>query len=127
MEEQELIRKSVREYASPPILVWKKDGSLWLCTDFRWLNMRTLKDAHPLLHQSDCLEALGGNIYFSTMDLTSGFYNVPMAEVDKKYTASTTPMGLYEYNRMPHRLCNSLTSFMRMMLIIFGDLNFSSL
>lgn len=127
MEEQEIIRKSVSEYASPLVLVWKKDGGLRLCTDFRWLNARTLKDAHPLPHQSDCLAALGGNTYFSTMDLTSGFYNIPMAEGDKKYTAFTTPMGLYEYNRMPQGLCNSPASFMRMMLSIFGDLNFSHL
>lgn len=127
MEEQEIIRKSASEYASPLVLVWKKDGSLRICTDFRWLNARTLKDAHPLPHQSDCLAALGGNTYFSTMDLTSGFYNVPMAEEDKKYTAFTTPMGLYEYNRMPQGLCNSPASFMRMMLSIFGDLNFGSL
>lgn len=115
MEEQEIIRKSVSEYASPLVLVWKKDGSLRLCTDFRWLNVRTLKDAHPLPHQSDYLAALDGNTYFSTMDLTSGFYNIPMAEEDKKYTAFMTQMELYEYNRMPQGLCNSPASFMRMM------------
>ncbi|KAI4905797.1 hypothetical protein NFI96_024895 [Prochilodus magdalenae] len=127
MEEQGIIRKSVSEYASPLVMVWKRDGSLRICTDFRWLNARTLKDAHPLPHQSDCLAALGGNTYFSTMDLTSGFYNIPMQEEDKKYTAFTTPLGLHEYNRMPQGLCNSPASFMRMMLSIFGDLNFSSL
>lgn len=127
MEEQGIIRKSVSEYASPLVLVWKKDGGLRVCTDFRWLNARTMKDAHPLPHQSDCLVALGGNTLFSTMDLTSGFYNIPMAEEDKKYTAFTTPVGLHEYNRMPQGLCNSPASFMRMMLSIFGDLNFSSL
>ena len=60
MEEQEIIRKSVSEYASL-VMVWKKDGGLHICTDFRWLNARTLKDAHPLPHQSDCFAALGGN------------------------------------------------------------------
>lgn len=89
--------------------------------------MRSLKDAHPLPHQSDCLAALDGNTYFSTMDLTSGFNNIPMAEESKKHTAFTTLMGLYEYTRMPHGLCNSPASSMRMMLSIFGDLNFSSL
>ena len=115
------------DYASPLVLVWKKDGGLRICTDFRWLNARTLKDAHPLPHQSDCLAALGGNTFFSTMDLTSGFYNIPMAEEDKKYTAFTTPLGLHEYNRITQGLCNSPASFMRMMLSIFGDFNFSSL
>lgn len=127
MEEQGIIRKSVSEYASPLVMVWKKDGALRICTDFRWLNARTLKDAHPLPHQSDCLAALGGNAFFSTMDLTSGFYNISIHEDDKKFTAFTTPLGLHEYNRLPQGLCNSPAAFMRMMLHIFGDLNFSSL
>jgi len=127
MEEKGIIRKSSSEYASPLVMVWKKDGGLRICTDFRWLNARTLKDAHPLPHQSDCLAALGGNCLFSTMDLTSGFYNIPMHEDDKKYTAFTSPLGLHEYNRMPQGLCNSPASFMRMMTGIFGDMNFTKL
>ncbi len=127
MEEKGIISKSVSEYASPLVMVWKKDGNLRVCTDFRWLNAKTVKDAHPLPHQADCLAALGGNAFFSTMDLTSGFYNVPLHVSDRRYTAFTTPMGLYEYNHLPQGLCNSPASFMRMMLSIFGDLNFSSL
>lgn len=127
MEEKEIIRKSTSEYASPLVLAWKKNGDLRICTDFRWLNKRTLKDAHPLPHQADCLAALGGNCLFSTMDLTSGFYNMPLHEDDRKYSAFTTPMGLYEYNRLPMGLCNSPGSFMRMMISIFGDQNYLSL
>ncbi|KAL1252257.1 hypothetical protein QQF64_020053 [Cirrhinus molitorella] len=127
MEDQGIIRKSTSEFASPLVMVWKKDGSLRNCTDFRWLNARTLKAVHPLPHQSDCLASLGGNVFFSTMDLTSGFYNMPMHEEDKKYTAFITPLCLDEYNRMPQGLCNSPTSFMRMMLCIFGDLKFTQL
>lgn len=74
------VRKSVSEFALPLVLCWKKDGNLRICTDFRWLNARTVKDAHPLPHQEDCLAALGGNLFFSTMDLTSGFYNIPLHE-----------------------------------------------
>ncbi|KAJ8416356.1 hypothetical protein AAFF_G00356440 [Aldrovandia affinis] len=127
MEMKGIISKSLSEYASPLVMVWKKNGDLRICTDFRWLNAKTIKDAHPLPHQADCLAALGGNALFSTMDLTSGFYNVPLHESDRKFTAFTTPMGLYEYNRLPQGLCNSPASFMRMMFSIFGDLNFSSL
>lgn len=127
MEEKEIIRKSTSEFASPLVLVWKKNGDLRVCTDFRCLNKRTLKDAHPLPHQADCLAALGGNSLFSTMDLTSGFYNMPLHEDDRKYSAFTTPMGLYEYNRLPQGLCNSPGSFMHMMTSIFGDQNFLSL
>ncbi len=127
MEEKEIIRRSTSEYASPLVLVWKKNGDLRVCTDFRWLNRRTIKDAHPLPHQADCLAALGGNALFSTMDLTSGFYNMPLHEDDRKFTAFTTPMGLFEYNRLPQGLCNSPGSFMRMMYSIFGDQNFLSI
>lgn len=127
MEERDIIRKSNSEYASPLVLVWKKDGSLRICTDFRWLNAKTVKDAHPLPHQADALAALSGNVLFSTMDLTSGFYNVPLYEPHKKYTAFSSPFGLHEYNRMPQGLSNSPATFMRMMMSIFGDENFSSL
>ncbi len=127
MEDKEIIRKSSSEFASPLVLVWKKNGDLRICTDFRWLNARTVKDAHPLPHQADVLAALGGNAYFSTMDLTSGYYNIPLHEDDKKFTAFCSPLGLHEYNRLPQGLCNSPATFMRMMLTVFGDQNFLSL
>lgn len=61
MEEKDIIRKSSSEWASPLVLVWKKNGELRICVDYRWLNGRTVKDAHPVPHQADCLAALGGN------------------------------------------------------------------
>ncbi|RXN16245.1 gypsy retrotransposon integrase 1 [Labeo rohita] len=126
MEEKGIIRKSHSDYASPLVLVWKKNGDLRICTDFRWLNARTVRDAYPLPHQSDVLAALGGNAFFSTMDLTSGYYNVPLEEEHKKYTAFSSPFGLHEYNRLPQGLSNSPATFMRMMMSVFGDENFSS-
>ncbi|TKS64941.1 Retrovirus-related Pol polyprotein from transposon opus [Collichthys lucidus] len=63
----------------------------------------------------------------SMMDLTSGFYNMPLHEDDRKYSAFTTNMDLYEYNHLPQGLCNSPGSFMRMMTSIFGDQNYLSL
>ncbi|KAL0147456.1 hypothetical protein M9458_057241 [Cirrhinus mrigala] len=104
MEEREIILKSSSEFASPLVLVWKKSGDLRICTDFRWINARTIKDAHPLPHQADALAVLGGNAYFSTMDLTSGYYNVEVHEDD--FNPAT---------------------FMRKMLTIFRDQNFISL
>ncbi len=127
MEARGIIQKSNSEWASPLVLVWKPSGELRICTDFRWLNQRTEKDAYPLPHQADALASLGGNCYFSTMDLTSGFYNIPIHEEDRKYTACTTPVGLYEYNRMAQGLCNSPATFSRMMTAIFGDQNYLSL
>lgn len=90
-------------------------------------NAHTKKDAHPLPHQFDCLAALGGNAIFIAMDLTSEFYNIAIANDDKKLTAFTTPMGLYAFNRLPQGLCNSPASSMRLMMGIFGDQNFLTL
>lgn len=127
MEEREIIRKSSSKFASPLVLAWNKSGDMRVCNDFRWLNAQTIKDVHPLPHPADALAALGDNAYFSTMDLMSGYYNVEVHEADRKYTAITSPFGLYEYNHMPQGLCSSPTTFMRMMLSIFGDQNFLSL
>lgn len=74
MEDRDIIRKSMSEYTSPLILVCKKNGDLRLCKDFCcW--MHALSRMH-IPHQADALAALGGNAFFSTMDLTSGYYNV---------------------------------------------------
>lgn len=92
-EECEIICKSASEWASLLVLVWMKSDDLWICVDYRWLNTRTTKEAHPLLHQAVSVATLGGNAFFSTMDLTSGFYNIEMTKEDRKFTAFTTPMG----------------------------------
>ncbi len=63
-------------------------------------------------------------MFFSTMDMTAGYYNIPLHEHDRKYTAFSSPLGLHEYNRLPQGLCNSPATFMRMVLTIFGDQNF---
>ena len=63
--------------------------------------MLGLSDAYLLPHQSDVLAALGRNAFCSTTDLTSGYYNVPLPEEHKKYTAFSSPFGLREYNRLP--------------------------
>ncbi len=81
----------------------------------------------PCLTKQIAWRPWAGNSVFSAMDLTSGFYNIAMAEEDKKLTAFTTSMGLYEFNRLPQGLCNSPASFMRLMTNIFGDQNFLTL
>lgn len=63
--------------------------------------------AHLLLHQAEALAAVGSNPFFSTMDLTSGYYNVEVHKDNKRFTAFNVPFGLNEYNRLPQGLCNS--------------------
>ena len=106
------------------VLVRKKDGSLRFCIDFRRLNTLTVKDSHPLPCICETLESLAGTAHYSTIDMNSGFWQVPMDEESKQYTAFTLgSMGLYECESMPFGLCNALPTFQRLMLNCLGELN----
>ncbi|KAK7915390.1 hypothetical protein WMY93_011151 [Mugilogobius chulae] len=69
MVERDIIRKSSSEYASPLVIVSKKTGDLRICNDFRWLNARTVKDAHPLPHPADALSALGESLALERLEM----------------------------------------------------------
>ena len=98
------------------VLVRKKDGSLHFCIDFRKLNSLTVKDSHLLPHICKTLESLAGAAHFSTFDMNSGFWQIPMAEESKQYTAFTLgSMSLYECKSMLFGLCNTLPTFQRLM------------
>ena len=102
----------------------KKDGSLRFCIDFRRLNALTVKDSHPLPCICETLESLAGAAHYLTFDLNSGFWQVPMDEESKQYTAFTLgSMGLYECESMPFRLCNAPPTFQRLMQNCLGELN----
>lgn len=117
----QVIRESCSPYASPIVLVKKKDGSLRMCVDYRQLNAKTRKDAFPLPRIEESLDALTGARWFSTMDLASGYNQVEVTEKDRPKTAFCTPFGLFEWNRMPFGLCNAPGTFQRLMQRIFGD------
>ena len=91
------IRPSQSPWCNAVVLVWKKDGGLWFCIDFRRLNARTKKDSYPLPHMQETMESMVGAQFFSTMDLKSGFWQVKMAEKSRQYTAFTVgSMGIFE-------------------------------
>ena len=102
----------------------KKDRSLRFCIDFRKLNALTVKDSHPLPRICETLESLAGAAHYSTFDLNSGFWQVPMDEESKQYTAFTLgSMVLYECESMPFGLCNAPPTFQRLMQNCLGELS----
>lgn len=110
-----VIRPSDSSWAFREVLVRKKDGTTRFCIDYRLLNAITKKDAYPLPRLDDSLDAMGGAVWFCTLDLASGYWQVPLAEKDKGKTAFATRSGLYEYNVMPFGLTNAPATFERLM------------
>ena len=121
MVRQGVVSPSASPFNSPLILVPKKDGSFRPCVDFRALNSITLPDRYPLPVLSEVLNSLGGKKVFSTLDLLSGFWQVPLAEESKELTAFSTPSGHFKFEVMPFGLRNSPITFVRLMSMVFGN------
>lgn len=109
-------------WASPIVLVRKKDQTYRFCVDFRKLNKVTVKNAYPLPMVSVTLDKLRNAHYLSTLDIKSAFWQIPMAEDSKKYTAFTVPnRGLFQFRRMPFGLCNAPAIWQRLMDRVLGS------
>ena len=123
--DEEIIRPSVSPYGSPVLLVSKPDGTYRMVVDYRQLNSQTVMDNFPLCRIQDSLESLGSANakFFSTLDLQSGYHQVPIEEKSKQYTAFVTHDGLFEFNRLSFGLANAPACFSRLMTRVLQGLN----
>ncbi|KAE9327482.1 hypothetical protein PR003_g16010 [Phytophthora rubi] len=121
-QELSLIRPSSSPWASPVLMIRKPDGGIRFCIDYRRLNAVTIKDCYPMPLIDDILDVLGKAKLFSTMDIASGYWNVPMAADSIEKTAFTCKYGLFEWLVMPFGLCNAVPAFERLMENVLVDL-----
>ena len=118
MLEAGIIRRSRSPWSFPVVVVDKKDGSKRFCVDFRQLNKITKPISYPLPVIDDILARLGKAKYFTTLDLKSGYWQVPMDETDREKTAFACHRGLFEFLVMPFGLSGAPPVFMELMNVV---------
>ena len=117
-----VIEPSNSPYASPLLIVKKKDGSNRPVVDFRRLNKVTVFDAEPMPSAEDIYARLSSSQYFSKMEFCKGYWQIPMAVEDRAKTAFSTPFRLYQSTRMPFCLQNACATYGRMMRLLLGGM-----
>lgn len=113
--EKNIIEPSTSLWASGVVLVKKKDGTTRFCIDYRRLNQVTIKYAYPLPRIDDSLNQLSGTEWFSTIDLSSGYWQVELEQKDRLKTSFVTRKGLFQFQVMPFVLCNAPATFEQLM------------
>ena len=103
------------EWASPIVLVPKKDGGIRFCVDYRRLNAVSAADCYPMPRVDELIDRLGTAKFISTLDLARGYWQVPMAAESRKKTAFVTAFGQFEFTVMPFGLHSAPSTFQRMM------------
>ena len=99
----------------------KEGGQLRFYCDFRYLNAVTIKDAYPIPRIDESLSKIGDVKFFTTLDLGSAFWQVPLRKKAREETGLSCELGFYQRKRMPFGLCNATAIFQRLMAQTLGS------
>ena len=116
-----IIERSDSAFASPVVMIPKKDKTVRFCVDYRKVNKITVFDPEPMPNPEDLFVQLSSSKYFSKIDLTKGYWQIPMADESKMVTAFVTPEGQYQFLFMPFGLVCAPSIFTRLMRKLFGN------
>ena len=98
-----------------------KDGGLLFCIEYRWLNKKTIKNKYPLPLPEELFDCLGGSTIFSSIDLCSRYWQVPLRKEDIPKTAFKTHWGLYEFLVVAFEVSNAPVQLMNLMNDVLAD------
>jgi hypothetical protein len=121
LQSKGFIHPSSSPWGAPMLFVEKKDGTQWMCVDYRSLNEVTIKNKYPLPRIEDLFDQMKGASVFSKIDLRSGYHQLKIRESDIPKTAFCTRYGLYEYTVMSFGLTNALAYFTYLMNKVFME------
>jgi len=114
-------------WSSPVVLIRKKNGSWRLCVDYRKLNSGTIQDAYPLPRIDEYLDALAGSKYFSTLDLLSGYWQVPLSPDTQEKAMFIMRDRLWKWKVLPFKLTSAPATFQRLMEQVLRGLHWKTL
>jgi hypothetical protein len=115
-------RSSDSEWAAPTFIQAKKTGDVRILEDFRRLNAQIRRNPFPLPKISDLLRKLSGFKYATAIDLSMGYYHIPLDLETHKLCTTMFPWGKYQYKRLPMGVKTSPDTFQRIMYELLGDI-----
>ena len=115
MLELGIVRPSKSPWASPVVVVPKPDGTIRFCVDYRKLNNITKMDAYPIPRMDQMLEKVAQARHISTLDITKGYWQIPLNEDSIPKSAFITTQGLFQFTVMPFGMKTASATFQRMM------------
>ena len=126
LEAADIIEPSCSSWSSPIVPIRKKDGSLRICVDYRALNARTKLDSFALPNIMDILNNLGESVFFSTLDMSKGYYQIPMQAESKEYTAFSSGTSLYQFKTLPFGVANGVATYQRLMSLVLAGISWET-